>query len=142
MARDGARARLTRLRGAQQASLNVEHGGREAVAVGQQFAQQGKRRGTQRRDLADDAGEIEAQLGVELARKLLHALVVGKARHVQELDAAVAGGEQRSLEQRRADAVALPGPLDRECRFASRASGAPIGRNSAVPRNVPPTKNP
>ncbi len=73
--------------------------------------------GRERRDLADDASEIEAQLGVELAGKLLHALVIGKARHMQELDAAVAGGEQRSLEQGRADAVALPRPLDRECRF-------------------------
>ena len=70
--------------------------------------------GRARRDLADHVAEIEAQLGCEFARELLHAAVVGEAGHVQRLDAAVAGGEQRAVEQRRADAVALPLGFDGE----------------------------
>ena len=81
-------------------------------------------------DLADDAAEIEAELGVELARELLHALVVGQTGHVQEFDAAVARREQRALEQRRADAVALPGLLDREGGF--RLAREPAGRAAAA----------
>ena len=88
--------------------------------------------GARRLDLADDAAEVEAQLGVELARELLHALIVGEAGHVQRLDAAVARGQQRALEQRRADAVALPGLLDAEGGLGlareRRAERAQLGR--------------
>ena len=59
-------------------------------------------------DLADDAAEIEGQFGVELARQLLHAPVLGKAGHMQQPESAVAGGEQGVAKQRRADAVTLP----------------------------------
>ena len=65
-------------------------------------------------DLADDAAEIELEVGVELARELLHAPVVAEALHLQRLDAAIAGGQQDALEQHGADAVALPGLLDAE----------------------------
>jgi hypothetical protein len=78
------------------------------MAVGHEFAHHRQRRRPRRCDFADDAAEIERQLGVELARKLLHALVIGEARHVQQPDAAIARGEQRAAEQRRTDAMALP----------------------------------
>src|SRR5262245_17809752 len=68
-------------------------------------------------ELAHDGAEIEAQLGVELARELLHAAVVGEARHVEELEPAVARGQQRARQQRGADAVALPGMFDAERRL-------------------------
>ena len=67
--------------------------------------------------------------------------IVGEAMHVQQLDAAVARGEQRALEQHRADAMALPGLLDREGGFGF-ANARPIGRNSALPRRTPSTKKP
>src|SRR5215468_6590890 len=94
--------------------LYVEHGGGEAVAVGQNLAHERERRRPRCSDLADDAAKIEAQLGVKLARQLLHALVVGEAGHVQELEATVARREQRALEQHGTDPVALPWFLDRE----------------------------
>ena len=56
----------------------------------------------------------ELSFGIVFAGELLHALVVGEARHVQELEATVARGEQRALEQHGTDAVALPWFLDRE----------------------------
>src|SRR5581483_5128632 len=68
-------------------------------------------------DFSDHAAEIERQVGFELARELLHALVFGKAMHLQPLDAAVARGEERALEERRADPVALPRLLDAEGGF-------------------------
>src|SRR3977135_4554715 len=64
--------------------------------------------------VSPESAEIEAQLGLELARELLHARIARKARHVHELDAAIARRQQRALEQRRADAVALPRLLDAE----------------------------
>ena len=79
---------------------------------------------------------------VELARELLHALVVGEARHVQELDAAVARRQQRAFEQRRADAVALPRLLDRERGFGLARERLADGRSSAAPRSMPSTKKP
>jgi hypothetical protein len=45
---------------------------------------------------------------------LLHARVLHEAAYVQELDAAVARGEQAAFEQRRADTQALPRLLDAE----------------------------
>src|SRR5262249_20644219 len=60
------------------------------------------------------ARKIEAQLGSVFAGELLHALVVGEARQVQEFEAAVARSEQRALQQHGTDAVALPWLLDRE----------------------------
>ena len=45
-------------------------------------------------DLAHHATEVETQLGVEFARKLLHPAVIGQARHVQMSYAAIAGGER------------------------------------------------
>ena len=68
-------------------------------------------------DLADHAAEIEGQPGLELARQLLHAPVVGQAVHAQQFDAAVARGQQRALQQHGADAVALPFLLDAEGGF-------------------------
>ena len=61
--------------------------------------------GARRFHFADDAAEIEGQLGVEFARELLHAPVLGQAGHVQMPKAAVARGEQGAAQQRRADAV-------------------------------------
>src|SRR5258707_1114276 len=52
--------------------------------------------------------------GREFTRELLHARVVGEARHLHARDAAVARGEQRALEQHGPDAVALPWRLDAE----------------------------
>src|SRR5580700_4215779 len=98
----------------QQARLHFQHRGCKAVAVGHHLAHDRKRGRARRLDLADDAAEIERQLGVELAGELLHAPVLGETGHVQELDAAVARGEQRAVEQRRADPVALPGLFDAE----------------------------
>ena len=46
--------------------------------------------GTRVLHLADDAAEIELQLGVELVRELLHALVLRQTAHVQKVNAAVA----------------------------------------------------
>src|ERR1700730_2332631 len=91
-----------------QPRLGVEHGGRKAVAVGHELAKERQRRRMRRLTLLLDGAEIEAQLGLELARELLHARIARKARHVHELDAAIARRQQRALEQRRADAVALP----------------------------------
>src|SRR5262249_58190165 len=96
------------------ARVHVEQRRREAVTVGHYLAEYRKRRRMRGLDLADDAAEIEAQLGVELARELLHAPIVGQARHVQQLVAAVARSQQRAREQRGADAEALPRPLDAE----------------------------
>src|SRR5262249_16481752 len=47
--------------------------------------------------------------------ELLHALIVGKTGHMNELDAAVAGREQRALKKLRTYAMALPRLLDGEC---------------------------
>ena len=82
-----------------------------------------KRIGAPGFDFADDAAEVEGQFGVELARELLHAAVLGQAGHVQQTKAAVARGEQRAAQQRRADAVALPRLLDadRGFRLAGKA---------------------
>ena len=44
-------------------------------------------------DFADDALEVESQFGVEFARELLHAAVLGHARHVQMPVAAIARGQ-------------------------------------------------
>src|SRR5262249_48516989 len=85
-----------------------------ALAVGKDFAHQRERRRPGGSDLPYDARKIEAQLGIVFAGELLHALVVGEARQVQEFEAAVARGEQRALEQHGTDAVALPWLLDRE----------------------------
>ena len=83
------------------------------------------RRRARRCDLADHAAEVEAQLGGELAREILHAPVVGETGHVEPVDAAVARDEQRALEQRRADAVALPFGFDGEGDFGfARERGA------------------
>src|SRR5262245_31530812 len=98
----------------EQARLHVEHGRSEAVSVGKYLAHQRERGQPGGGNLAYHAREVEAQLGLVLAGELLHALVVGEARHVQEFDAAVARGEQRALEQHGAYAVALPRLLDGE----------------------------
>src|SRR5256885_14713732 len=68
-------------------------------------------------DLADHTAEIELQLRIELARELLHTLVVGETRHMQERDAAIAGRQQGASEQRGANAVALPRLFDAEGGF-------------------------
>ena len=68
-------------------------------------------------DFADHAAKVERQLGVELARQLLHALVLGEAGHVQQAKSAIARGKQRAPQQRRADAVALPRLLDTQRRL-------------------------
>ena len=86
-----------------------------ASAIASRISDSGVERGGI--DLADHAAEIEREFGVELARQLLHAPIVGEAMHVQGVDAAVARGEQRALEQHGADAVALPGLLDAESGF-------------------------
>ena len=64
--------------------------------------------------LADHRAEIEGELGLEFAGKLLHALVLHEAAYVQELDAAVACGEQAAFKQHRADTQALPRLLNAE----------------------------
>ena len=102
-----------RLTAAQEARLRIEHGGRKAMTVRDRFPPDRHRRRERRLDLADDAAEIKRQIGVEFSRQLLHAPVVGKARHVQQLDAAIARRENCPLKQRRADAVALPRLFDR-----------------------------
>ena len=61
---------------------------------------------------------------------------------MQEFETAVAGREQRALQQHGADAMALPRLLDPERGFRLARHGAPIGRSSAAPRNVPSTKKP
>jgi hypothetical protein len=74
---------------------------------------------------------------------LLHARVLHEAAYVQELDAAVARGEQAAFEQRRADAQALPGLLDAEGGLGlapvERPEDAQIG---GAPRSIPSTKKP
>src|SRR5216683_2796969 len=84
------------------------------MPVGEEFSHHRDRRRARRLHLADNAAEIKTELGVKLARKLLHTLVLGKAAHVQQLDAAIARGEQRAIEQRRSDAMTLPRLLDAE----------------------------
>ena len=56
---------------------------------------------------ANGGAEIESELGIKFAGELLHALVSREAGYVQELDAAIACGEQAALKQRRAYAMAL-----------------------------------
>src|SRR5262249_24590506 len=67
--------------------------------------------------------KLERKLGVEFARQLLHAAIVGEAGHVQEAESAVARRQQSAAEQRRTDAVTLPRLFDaeRRFRFARRA---------------------
>src|SRR5438128_9106594 len=89
------------------------------MAVGKNFAQQRKRGRSRCGNFPDDAREIETEFGIVFARELLHSLVVGKARQMQEFQAAVARGEQRAFEQQGADAVALPWLFDRECGLRS-----------------------
>jgi hypothetical protein len=93
----------------QHAGLQIEHGGGEAVAVLDQFLHDGERIGAPGFDFADDAAEVEGELCVEFARELLHAPVVGQASHVQLAIAAITRSQQGPAQQRRADAVALPG---------------------------------
>ena len=75
--------------------------------------------------------KIKMQIGLVFACELLHALVLCKAGHVQVPKATIAGGEERALEERRPDAMALPGVFNRECRFRlcppRRADGAQLG---------------
>src|SRR5215510_9172041 len=68
-------------------------------------------------DLANHTAEIEPQLRIKFAGELLHTLVVGETRHMQERNAAVAGSEQCARKQRRANTVALPRLLNAEGRF-------------------------
>src|SRR3974390_2871695 len=105
---------VCRLLSREQTRLHVEHCGGEAVPVGNDLAHQRDWRGPRSGDLAHDGAEIEAELGVILARQLLHALVVGKTCHMEELEPAVARSKQGALEQHRADPVTLPRLLDRE----------------------------
>src|SRR5271168_4725737 len=78
------------------------------MAVGHELLHHRQRVGAPGLDLADDTAEIEGQFGIELAGQLLHAAVLGQASHVQQTEAAIAGREQSSAQQRRADAVTLP----------------------------------
>jgi len=61
---------------------------------------------------------------------------------VQGLNAAVAGGEQRAVEQRRSNAVVLPVGLDAERGLGLPGKARPSGRNSAAPRSTPSAKKP
>src|SRR5215468_8133136 len=100
-----------------QARLHVEERGGEAGGVGDQLTHHRERGRMRRLNLSDNGAEIEVQLGIELLRELLHAVVVGQACHVQELEAAVARRQQRAAKQRCADAMALPRLLDAEGRL-------------------------
>ena len=71
-------------RAAEQPRLCVEDRGGDAVTVGHRLAHQRQGRRARRIDFADHAAEIERQLGVEFARQLLHAPVIGEAIHVQD----------------------------------------------------------
>ena len=89
--------------------------------------------------LADHCAEIEGQLGLEFAGELLHAVVFHDAADLQELDTAVARGEQAALEERRADTQTLPWLLDAE---GGLGLARPEIRRSTAPRSTPSTKKP
>jgi hypothetical protein len=98
----------------QQARLEIDIGGGEALTVDHQFLHDRQRGRMGILYLADHRAEIEGELGLELAGELLHALVLHEAAYVQELDAAVARDEQAAFKQRRSDTQALPRLLDAE----------------------------
>src|SRR6266511_5276212 len=79
-----------------------------------------------------DTAGLKAELGVEFPRQLLHAPVLGEAKHMQPLDLAVAGREQHTFEQLRSHAMALPSILDAECcfRLACGFEQAQLGRTA------------
>src|SRR5215467_9889072 len=94
--------------------MHVQNRGRDTMRVSGRFAHQRQGRIARRVNFADYAAKIELEIGFELEGKLLHALVVGKAMHLQGFDSAVARAQERALKQDRAHAVTLPGLLDAE----------------------------
>jgi len=73
------------------------------VTVGHHFLHERQRGRMWVFHLADHRAEIEGQLGREFAGESLHALVFRKATDLQELDTAVARGEQTAFKQCRAN---------------------------------------
>ena len=115
----------------EQSRVCFEHHGGDALAVGDHFAHHRKRGRARRRDFADHAAEIEAEIGIEFARQLLHAAVVCQTIHLQKLDASISGSQQRAGQQLGTDAVTLPVLFDAERRFGRFAG---TGRRSGAIR--------
>ena len=112
--------------GLQQAGLEIDIGGGEAVTVGYHLLHERQRCGVRILHRPDHRAKIECDLSLEFAGELLHAPVVHQAADLQVLDAAVARGKQGAFEQRRTDTVALPWLLVRgrrlPCAFRSARS--------------------
>ena len=125
--------------GHQQAGLEIDIGGGEAVTVGHHLLHERQRGRMRVFHRADHRAEIEDQLGLEFAGELLHALVFHEAADLQELDAAVARGEQAAFEQRRAD---TRGSAIGFSMLKAASASRPRMRRSATPRSTPSTKNP
>src|SRR4030081_2471369 len=104
-----------------QPRLGIEHGGRKAVAVGDELAKERQRRRMRRLDLAHDAAEIEAQLGLELARELLHASISSNAEPTPWL---------------------CHGFSMLKATSATPGKAVPKGLSSATPRRIPSTRKP
>ena len=107
------------------------------MLVGDHLLHNGQRVCARRFDFANDTAEIKRQLGVKFTGELLHAAVVGKTRHVQLPKASVAGGKQRSTQQRRADAVTLPRLFDTDRGFGlTRKTDAKLPQLGSATQNA------
>jgi len=125
-----------------QPHLGVEHGGRKAVAVGDELAKERQRRRMRRLDLAHDAAEIEAQLGLELARELLHARM--PARH--DMCTSLMPRLRAASSVRSSSAEPTPwlchGFSMLKATSATPGEAVPNGLSSATPRRIPSTRKP
>src|SRR5262249_37205296 len=84
------------------------------MRVGNRFTHQRQRRIAWRINFADHAPEVEFEISVELACKLLHAAVVSESVRVQWLGPAIARAKERSFEESCPHPSTLPRLSDAE----------------------------